>query len=382
MKDPTSGGDRQIFGKLGSVSLNDIIQLLGMSKRTATLELRSGEARGRLYFRKGQIVHATAGTYEGEESYIELLGWADAEFTVEEGIEALPKVSITKSTDALLLSTMTTLDEIDRLREKVPIKVAPSIVEKRRPPRPRRRARRSFPRRTPLVVAAALLTASLASATVAWFWLAPTGIEQQLPPVATPPSSPGPNRASIPRVVAAARSDAWKLAKAMGDRPAVQSTPPAIPAPQRGATTTTMAPAAPAVGHVTIVVDPWARIEIDGVTAGETPLGKLALAAGTHRITLVNDHIVGHIQDDIVVEPGADLVERYSFGDVGYLRLVATPWANVSVDGRLVGQTPLGSVAVPAGSHSVRFAHPERGETVREIDVVSGQTTLIRVELQ
>jgi serine/threonine-protein kinase len=62
--------------------------------------------------------------------------------------------------------------------------------------------------------------------------------------------------------------------------------------------------------------------------------------------------------------------------------LVATPWANVSVDGRVVGQTPLGSIAVPAGAHSVHFIHPELGETTREIDVVSGQTTLVRVQLQ
>jgi serine/threonine-protein kinase len=75
-------------------------------------------------------------------------------------------------------------------------------------------------------------------------------------------------------------------------------------------------------------------------------------------------------------------VKRYSFGDVGYLRLVASPWANVSVDGRFVGQTPLGSFAVPAGAHSVQFVHPDLGETTRDIDVVSGQTTLVRVQLQ
>jgi hypothetical protein len=365
----TSGNDRQIFGKLGSVSLNDIIQLLGMSKRTATLELRSGAARGRLYFRDGQIIHATAGTYEGEESYIELLGWADAEFAIEEGIAALPKVSITKSTEALMLSTATTLDEIDRLKGNVPIRVAPSITQPRRPPRPQRGARRrSFSKNTTLVAGAVtLLVGSLLSGSLTWTWLASSNSEeslwQHLPSVDSPSwSSP-----------VAFEVDAWSVAKAVWDRRAlVPATPKMIPAE----------PAALVAGDITIVVEPWARIEIDGVAVGETPLGKLTLAPGAHRITLVNDHIVGHIQDDIFIEPGESLVKRYSFGDVGYLRLVATPWANVSVDGRVVGQTPLGSIAVPAGAHSVHFIHPELGETTREIDVVSGQTTLVRVQLQ
>ena len=139
MKDIASGTDREIFGKLGSVSLNDIIQLLGMSKRTATLELTRGSEHGRVYFRDGQIVHASAGGYEGEESFIELLGWGDAEFAIEEGIVSLPKISITKSTEALLLSTMTALDEVARVTPGPSIGVAPSIIKKRLPPRPRPR---------------------------------------------------------------------------------------------------------------------------------------------------------------------------------------------------------------------------------------------------
>ena len=137
MKELASNTDRQIFGKLGSVSLNDIIQLLGMSRRTATLELRRGNERGRVYFRNGQIVHATAGLYEGEESFMELLGWGDADFEVEEGIGSLPKISITKSTEALLLSTMTALDEVGRVTARPQVRVAPTITKRRLPPRPR-----------------------------------------------------------------------------------------------------------------------------------------------------------------------------------------------------------------------------------------------------
>ena len=179
MKELASRTDRRIFGTLGSVSLNDIIQLLGMSRRTATLELRRGDERGRVYFKNGQIVHVMAGRYEGEESFIELLGWGDAEFTVEEGIQSLPKISITKSTEALLLSTMTALDEVGRLTGKPTIGVAPSITERRLPPRPKPRPTRSS-RMRPFMLGAVVATV-LGSAAIAAALLSPAAPWSELP---------------------------------------------------------------------------------------------------------------------------------------------------------------------------------------------------------
>ena len=57
-----------IQGRLGSVSLNDLIQLLAMTRRTATLALKRGRTRGYVFFRDGQIVHAEAGRVEGEDA--------------------------------------------------------------------------------------------------------------------------------------------------------------------------------------------------------------------------------------------------------------------------------------------------------------------------
>jgi PEGA domain-containing protein len=45
----------------------------------------------------------------------------------------------------------------------------------------------------------------------------------------------------------------------------------------------------------------------------------------------------------------------------------------VFVDGRSIGVTPLGSVAVPVGSHEVVWKHPQFGEKRRTI-VVGAQT--------
>src|SRR5437867_2204886 len=42
----------------------------------------------------------------------------------------------------------------------------------------------------------------------------------------------------------------------------------------------------------------------------------------------------------------------------GWLLVVVTPWAEVSVDNRAVGQTPLRRLALPPGPHAVLLEHP------------------------
>lgn len=65
----------------------------------------------------------------------------------------------------------------------------------------------------------------------------------------------------------------------------------------------------------------------------------------------------------------------------GMLHVVVRPWAEVSVDGRSVGTTPLGAVALPAGTHLVRLTHPEFRPLQRRIAIEPGETTSLRVDL-
>ncbi len=51
--------------------------------------------------------------------------------------------------------------------------------------------------------------------------------------------------------------------------------------------------------------------------------------------------------------------------EVGFLTLNATPWAEVSLDGRKLGTTPLRRVRARAGSHVLRFDCPPLGKTAR-----------------
>jgi hypothetical protein len=59
----------------------------------------------------------------------------------------------------------------------------------------------------------------------------------------------------------------------------------------------------------------------------------------------------------------------------GTIAVNALPWAEVFLDGKSIGTTPLGSVAVSVGNHELVARHPQLGEKRRAI-VVGAQTPL------
>ncbi len=65
----------------------------------------------------------------------------------------------------------------------------------------------------------------------------------------------------------------------------------------------------------------------------------------------------------------------------GIANFNAIPWANVSIDGSPRGQTPLGNVTLPVGTHEVIFTHPELGTLRRSITVTADRPTRLSVTL-
>lgn len=67
----------------------------------------------------------------------------------------------------------------------------------------------------------------------------------------------------------------------------------------------------------------------------------------------------------------------------GALALEATPWAEVNLDGKSIGETPLANVSVLPGSHTLVFKNPETGKTVkRVVQVHPGQRVSLRVDVR
>ena len=66
----------------------------------------------------------------------------------------------------------------------------------------------------------------------------------------------------------------------------------------------------------------------------------------------------------------------------GFANLNATPWAEVWIAGRKVGETPLGRVPLTIGSHDIQFRHPELGDQTRTLVVTTGSVALLSVDMK
>lgn len=67
----------------------------------------------------------------------------------------------------------------------------------------------------------------------------------------------------------------------------------------------------------------------------------------------------------------------------GAVTIAATPWCNVSINGRSVGETPIVNHALPSGRHTITCTNPELNVTrTRNVEVQPGETARVRIELQ
>ena len=66
----------------------------------------------------------------------------------------------------------------------------------------------------------------------------------------------------------------------------------------------------------------------------------------------------------------------------GTVNLNASPWAEVWIDGRRIGETPIGNLAVPIGPHEIVFRHPEFGEKKHAVSVTTAAPVRLSVSMK
>lgn len=134
-------------------------------------------------------------------------------------------------------------------------------------------------------------------------------------------------------------------------------------------------------GWITVSSPFPVRVLRDGVDVGGSDDGNLVVPAGEQVITLANDDL--EFRDERTVTVAANRVRPLTLeAPLGVLHANARPWAEVWVDGRRAGDTPLGNVSLPVGEHEIVFRHPELGEA-RQLVMVGARTPArVAVELQ
>ena len=113
----------------------------------------------------------------------------------------------------------------------------------------------------------------------------------------------------------------------------------------------------------------WLTIEAPfelQIFEGDTLLGttrstRLSLLAGPHDLRLVSAAFNFETSINVEIPAGVGITTRVAAPN-GTLSLSALPWANVSLDGRSLGTTPVMNLSVPVGRHEVTWRHPQLGE--------------------
>jgi hypothetical protein len=98
-------------------------------------------------------------------------------------------------------------------------------------------------------------------------------------------------------------------------------------------------------------------------------------------LTLVNETLEYRETRTVTVEARRTLALNVEVPR-GTLHVNAQPWADVWIDGRRAGETPIGNVSLPIGSHDVVLRHPQRGESRHTVIVGARTPARLAVELQ
>ena len=101
---------------------------------------------------------------------------------------------------------------------------------------------------------------------------------------------------------------------------------------------------------------------------GRGDLAKIMLTTGRHEIVLVNRALDYREVRRVDVAAGSTTAVRID-APAAMVSANARPWADVAIDGKSVGQTPISNLQVPIGVHEVVFRHPRLGERRQTVTV-------------
>jgi response regulator RpfG family c-di-GMP phosphodiesterase len=99
-----------LSGSVRDMGLPEVIQVLGQTRKTGILRVTQGPRGGEVQLDQGQVVHASFGSEEGEESFYRMLLMKDGDFVFDANAKP-SKRTMEASTESLLLEGMRRIDE-------------------------------------------------------------------------------------------------------------------------------------------------------------------------------------------------------------------------------------------------------------------------------
>ena len=155
---------------------------------------------------------------------------------------------------------------------------------------------------------------------------------------------------------------------------------------QAGVTSSVLAPvstasAGPVSGWLAVKSPVALEIRQGGRLIGTTDSDRLMMAAGRHEVDLVNDTLGYHVTRTVQVPPGKVAALSVEL-PMGVINLNAAPWAEVWIDGRRAGDTPIGNLPIAIGPHEIVFRHPQLGEKRQAVSVTLKAPVRLSVDMK
>jgi hypothetical protein len=103
--------------------------------------------------------------------------------------------------------------------------------------------------------------------------------------------------------------------------------------------------------------------------------------AGRRELDLVNSVLGFRLRQVVDVKAG-QVVPLAVTPPNGTININAVPWAEVLIDGKVIGETPIGNLSLSLGNHEITFRHPQFAELRQTALVRSDTITRVSVNLQ
>jgi hypothetical protein len=109
---------------------------------------------------------------------------------------------------------------------------------------------------------------------------------------------------------------------------------------------------------------------------GSSADGPIVTTAGRHTLDFINSAI-GFRSRQVVDIKAGQIVKMTVTPPDGRVSVNAVPWAQVWINGNLVGDTPIANLPLAVGEHQITFRHPQLGEQIQKVVVRSSALTRV-----
>jgi len=137
----------------------------------------------------------------------------------------------------------------------------------------------------------------------------------------------------------------------------------------------------PMSGWISVTAPVEVLVYEDARLVGTSRNDRIMVTAGRHELEVVNEALDYRATRSVTVSAGKVSTLRLDWPR-GSMSLNAQPWADVWIGGERIGETPIGNLAMPIGTHEVVFRHPQLGEQVVRATVTASTPTRVSVDMR